>query len=59
MCNTHEKLHCNSTGNIYSSVRVGLILAAADGCFFFHCWCATNEEQAQQEKHKLIRRAVK
>lgn len=51
MCNTHEKLHCNLIGNIYSSVRVVLILASADVYFIFH-YCV------QQMKRKHNKRNI-
>lgn len=36
MCNNNENLHCSFKGNIYSSIRVVLILASADVYFIFH-----------------------
>lgn len=44
MCNNNENLHCSFKGNIYSSIRVVLILVSADVYFIFHYWCVTNEE---------------
>lgn len=35
-CNNNENLHYSFKGNIYSSIRVVLILASADVYFIFH-----------------------